>query len=148
MDNVEKFYCNYALNNIVPSRTKEINIEKNIYMICMSQSWSKQLLWQTIVNVQIAFSFFKGTLTSLTLFISQIDTEILRITVKKLFPNSSYILRKFQKTVSLQWPKDSKSVASDSESLGCQALGIRFHAVESLILARNALFIAMVYFES
>ena len=36
----------------------------------------------------------KGTLTSLTVFISQIDTEILRITVKKLFPNSSYIQRK------------------------------------------------------
>ena len=49
-------------------------------------------------------SLFKGTLTSLTLFIAQIDTEILIITVKEIFTNFSYIQRKVQKNISLQWP--------------------------------------------
>ena len=51
-----------------------------------------------------AWTGFKGTLTTLTLFTSQLDTEIISITVKELFQNSSYIQRKVQKNIPLQWP--------------------------------------------
>ena len=46
--------------------------------------------WNTFITMPFCCGFIKGTLTSLTLFNSQINTEILRITMKELFPNSLY----------------------------------------------------------